>query len=210
MKYRVLLPLIAMMLAFVVPAFAGRPHFTVGLKGGYMIPEVEDWKDHYGEEGFVTGGVEIGWKFFRALELNTSVGYGEDEGTGTTVTGRESIDSVTFRYMPVHVSLLYRLILSEDQIVVPYVGGGYSHFFYWVEVNDDTISGDRMGYHARGGIQILLDRFDREAAQVLQASEGIDNTYLFFEGIYAVGDDFGDEDIDLGGWQIMGGVLFEF
>ena len=111
--------------------------------------------------------------------------------------------------MAIHISVLYRFISNEDQFIVPFLGGGYTHLFYRLKFIDDRRSGDQFGYHVRGGFQILLDRLEPEKADNILVW-GIDNSYLFFEAIYSSVDNFGSENIDLGGWAFFGGLLLEF
>jgi hypothetical protein len=103
------------------------------------------------------------------------------------------------------------LILSEDQLVVPFAGGGYNHIFFRQSLEGkETVKGDRFGYHARMGLQLLLDWLDSGAADTFDLDWGVKNSYLVFEAQYRRVDDFGSESIDLGGWSYMGGLLFEF
>lgn len=201
------------LLFLLIPALSlaeGRPHWSFGLRGGYFVPDIDGWEDQYGEKGAWLFGLEGGWKITRQLELNSTVGYSSAEGKALTVSGRPSSDKLTFRQMPINVSLIYRMVFSENQVVVPYVGGGYSHVFYWQELGDQEFSGDRYGYHARGGLQFLLDALDLDSARDIQRQWGVDHSYFVIEGLYSKVDDFGNEDIDIGGWGILGGFLLEF
>ncbi len=186
------------------------PHWSFGIKGGYFYPDIEGWEDQYEKDGAYVGGIEVGFKFLRQLELNVDINYFEARGNAITASGRRSGDRTTFHNLPIYISLLYRFIFDEDQFVVPYLGGGYVHTFYWNQLNDRNISGDRMGFHGRCGLQLLIDAIDPESARTLSEGWGIDQTYLYFEGIYSRADDFGQEEPDLGGWGILTGLLIEF
>lgn len=210
MKYRFFFLIVLVSLISAVDCRAESPRWSISLKGGYFEPDTDDWKDHYHHEGFWMGGLEIGWKIIRQLELSTGILYGEANGDAVTVTGRKSNDDITFSEAPVNVSLIFRFVFSEDQIVVPYFGGGYTHVFYWEKLNGSTKSGDQGGYHVRGGVQFLLDPLEPGAAQQLNFLWGIKHTYFFIEGMYSKVDDFGSEDVDLGSRGLLGGVLIEF
>ena len=210
MRYLIFICILLCLLAFGLPVRAEQPQWSLALKGGYSLPEIDGWEDNYGDDGFWSLGVEIGWKIKRRLELNASITYGDDGGNAVTPSGRESVDDLDFEHLPIHISVLYRFISDEDQFIVPFFGGGYTHLFYRLEFVDDDRSGDQFGYHIRGGLQILLDRLEPEKADDILDTVGIHNSYLFFEGIYSNVDNFGSEDIDLGGWAVFIGLLVEF
>lgn len=211
MRYRALLILFLAVFIWPVMSEAGTPHWSFSLKGGYFMPNVDGWKDHYGSEGAATGGIELGWKITRQLELSGDIGYFGDSGKAVTaVSGVQSIDTIYHNQVPINISLLFRLVFSNNQIVVPYVGGGYTHIFYWQKLNNNTVSGDQNGYHIRGGLQFLLDPIEPEAAEDMATIWGVDNTYFFIEGHYSKVDDFGSADYDIGGLSILGGFLLEF
>jgi len=210
MRYLIFIYVVLLLLTHAPSIRAEQPKWSVALKGGYTFPETDGWEDNYGDDGFWTLGVEIGWKINRRLELNASISYGDDSGKALTPSGKESVDDLDFEHLPIHISVLYRFISDEDQFIVPFLGGGYTHLFYKLEFVDDDRSGDQFGYHVRGGFQILLDRLEPEKADDISDKVGIHNSYLFFEGIYSNVDDFGSEDIDLGGWAVFIGLLLEF
>ena len=206
--------IVAAIIALVISAPFGAaqafPRWSFGIKGGYFYPDIEGWEDQSDKDGAYVGGIEVGFKFLRQLELNANINYSEARGNAVTTSGRRSEDRTTFHTIPIYISLLYRFIFDEDQLVVPYLGGGYTYTFYWNQLNDSNMSGDRMGFHGRCGLQILIDAIDPESARALSEGWGIDQTYLYFEGIYSRTDDFGQEDPDLGGWGILTGLLIEF
>jgi hypothetical protein len=210
MRYLIFIYLVFCILTPALPIRAEQPKWSLALKGGYVIPETDGWEDHYGDDGFWSLGAEFGWKINRRLELNASISYGDDSGKAITPSGKESVDALEYNQLPIHVSILYRFISHEDQLIVPFIGGGYTHLFYRLEFIDDKRSGDQFGYHVRSGFQILLDRLDPNDADDISDRWGINNSYLFFEGIYSNVDDFGSEDIDLGGWAVFIGLLLEF
>ena len=210
MRYFICIIILFLLVAHAPSIRAEQPIWSLALKGGYTLSEIDGWEDNYDDDGFATIGAEFGWKINRQLELNTSISYGDDRGNAFTASGRESVDALKYKQVPVHISVLYRFISHEDQFIVPFLGGGYTHLFYRLEFIDDKRTGDQFGYHVRGGFQILLDRLEPDKADEISTTWGIDHTYLFFEGIYSKVDDFGSEDIDLGGWTIFVGLLFEF
>jgi hypothetical protein len=98
---------------------------------------------------------------------------------------------------------------------VPYVGGGWSRLFYQEEVEKQSVSrGAANGYHARAGIQLLLDGLDSRAADSLYLDAGVFHTYLFLEAKYTRAMintiDNPSTSVNLGGTSYLGGLLFEF
>lgn len=207
-----LLTLLTITLILIIPMAANAESIesSFSLNGGYFMPDVDGWESHYDAKGAWTGGAEFGNALTEGLELNINLSYLKKEGSATTPTGRVSTDTATYEQVPIHVSLSYRLLFQEDQAIVPYIGGGYTHVFYREKINGDKISGDRMGYHLRGGLQLLLDHFDPETAKDFSSDWNVLNTYLTFEAIYSKVNDFGNEDIDLGGLGYMAGLRFEY
>lgn len=207
-----LLTLLAITLTLLIPMAASAESIesSFSLNGGYFMPDIDGWESHYGAEGVWTGGVEFGNTLAEGLELSVNLSYLKKEGSATTPTGRVSTDTATYEQVPIHVSLTYRLLFQDDQAIVPYIGGGYTHVFYREKINDGKISGDRMGYHLRGGLQLLLDYFDPETAKDFSSDWEVVNTYLTFEALYSKVNDFGNEDVDLGGLTYIGGIRFEY
>ncbi|MBI5746472.1 MAG: outer membrane beta-barrel protein [Nitrospirae bacterium] len=189
---------------------AESPTSSLSIKTGYFIPRIDGWSDHFDEKGVWFGGLELGWKLTRRFELSLNLDYSQTKGKATTPTGRASADEATFQQVPVYASLLYRFIFYEDQPIVPYIGGGFTHQFYRQRLDGDKVSGDQDGYHLRGGLQLLLDYVDPGTAGDFFSEWKVFNTYLTIEAIYSKVDDFGGRDVDLGGWGYVGGLLFEY
>jgi hypothetical protein len=76
----------------------------------------------------------------------------------------------------------------------------------------EKTEGSVNGYHARAGVQLLLDRLEPESAQRAHLDFGVHNTYLFLEGKYtrAEVDTVSSGSVNLGGTSLLGGFLVEF
>ena len=74
------------------------------------------------------------------------------------------------------------------------------------------VRGAANGYHARAGLQLLLDGIDQSAANSLYLDYGVYHTYLFLEAEYtrAMVDTVSGGSVNLGGTSWLGGFLFEF
>lgn len=187
------------------------PHWSLAFKSGYFRPALDQWKNNYGESGNIEWGGQIGFKILRPWELGVEGGYFTDSGTALTASGLPSISRQKIKLFPLQAYVVYRLIYDEDQILVPFAGGGYTHVLYRQSLGGrGTVKGSQMGYHGRMGLQLLLDWFDPATADSFDLDLGVKNSYLVFEAQYRKVDDFGGESVDLGGWSYLGSLLFEF
>ncbi len=187
------------------------PHWSLGLKSGYFKPALDQWKTSYENSGNIEWAGQVGFKITRGWELGVEGGYFTDSGIALTESGLPSILNQRIRYFPLQTYLLYRLIFNEDQIFVPFAGGGFSYIIYRQSLEGKgTIKGSQEGYHARLGLQLLLDWFDPAAADSFDMDLGVKNSYLVLEAQYSKVDRFGSESLDLGGWSYLGNLLFEF
>jgi hypothetical protein len=117
----------------------------------------------------------------------------------------------TLQVVPVQPYVLLDLMLSEEQLLVPYVAGGWSRYYYRQEVDgaDDT-DGHLDGYHFRGGLKLLLNRLDPRSAKKARDAFGLKRTYFTTEAQFAKVDDFGGTSADLGGWSFFAGTALQF
>ncbi len=184
--------------------------WAVAIKGGLFAPGLSDWERQYGAEGETILGVNLGFKLSPRLEIGVEGSSFSADGQATTTSGRPSGTNQHFKLCPVQVYLSYQFAFYEDQMFVPYIGGGYSHFTYRTSLEGgETISGAQEGYHFRGGLALLLDALDPDAAD--RAKEwGLLNSYLLLEAQYAKINDFGSATVDLGGWTYWGGLMYAF
>lgn len=178
---------------------------------GQIEPTSDDWKDIYGDKRVSNYRASIGYRFHPTLGVEIGGGYLTKDGKGKTLAGRDTGAETIFQSAPVDLTLLYRLNYFKEQFIVPYVGGGVSYNLYWERVKDgNEIKGGMWGRHATGGINLLLDRLDKKSARDLEEDYGINNTYLTIGATQSVINDFGKEEVDLGGWNYSAGLLFEF
>lgn len=134
-----------------------------------------------------------------------------DNGFALGADGRQSGVKQQLVLIPTQLFLIYQFAFKDDQLLVPYLGGGYTHVTYrrYVE-GQGTVMGGKEGYHARAGLKFLLNRLEPSAADKLYENSGIINTYFFLEGQYARVNGFDDSSVNLGGWSYFGGFQFEF
>lgn len=188
-----------------------RTGLSFGLSYGQLEPASDEWKEIYDDDRISTYRVSLGYRFHPTVSVEMGAGYQTKDGKGKTITGKDTGVKTTFQTVPVDITLLYRMNYFDDQIIVPYIGGGVSYNFYWENVKDGKeLKGGMRGHHATGGLQLLLDNIDTRSAFDLEEDYGIENTYLTIGATHSIIDDFGKEDVDLGGWNYNMGLLFEF
>lgn len=190
------------------PAVPDRPHWSLEIKGGRFFPDLDNWKEFYGNDSTTQLGLGFGYKVLRQLEVGAEASYIRDKGTGFLPLNLTPGGEVTWTLVPVDVFVLFRGVFSESQWVVPYVGGGWTRAFYKQEItNQDNVEGKTDGYHARLGVQLLLDNMASGEAAKAESRVGLDNTYLYLEAKTFSAKKDG---VELGGTSYLLGVLLEF
>jgi hypothetical protein len=195
-----------------------RPHWSLELKGGAFFPDTAGWSKAYGSSFMGEYGGALSYKVFRQVELGLEGSYLSASGKGQlplhSATGNLALaGDVSYELAPLDLFVLARGIFREDQLLVPYAAAGYTRLFYREEVKGQgTTKGSVNGYHARAGVQLLLDGLEPDASRSLYLENGIYHTYLFLEGKYlhAKADTVPTGSVNLGGTSFLGGFLFEF
>ncbi len=195
-----------------------RPHWSLEFKGGSFYPDIENWQAYYGNRKTGHYAASLAYKLFRQLEVGVEGGYIRDTGQGfAPIHSAGGIPvfagNVTYELLPVSAFLLLRGVFSERQVVVPYIGGGWTRMYYREETENQSVArGHADGYFGRAGLQFLLDGLDQSAANSFYLDYGVMHTYLFFEAqrSRAMIDTVTGESVNLGGTSFLGGLLFEF
>jgi hypothetical protein len=182
----------------------------LGFKAGYFSPQEDGWDDIYGDgnvEFVGQGGLKISPKW----DIGIEGGYFTEKGSSRTPSGGISTLRQKIQLFPLKVFFIFNAIFEKSQLLVPFAGGGYSHVIFLQSLDgQSTISGDRSGFHGRGGLKILLDIIDPVGADAFNIGWGVKNTYFIMEAQYSRADDFGSDSINLGGWSYLGGIVVEF
>lgn len=190
-----------------------RPHWSLELKSGAFFPATADWSKFYGSSYTGEYGAALSYKVLRQLEVGIEGSYSTASGKGQQLIHSLAAGSASNEHAPLNVFVLARGIFNENQLLVPYAGGGYTRMFFREEVDGGgTTKGSVNGYHARGGVQLLLDGLDSAAADNLYKDYGMYHTYFFVEGKYtrAMADTVSAGSVNIGGSSAMGGFMFEF
>jgi hypothetical protein len=190
-----------------------RPHWSLELKGGEFIPDVDNWSTYYGQRYTSEYGGSLAYKVTRKLEFGIEGMYLKDNGQGVAPIHQTISGSVKYEAAPLNLFVLYRGLFSEKQWLVPYVGGGWTTIFYREKVQYQGVTrGSTNGYHARAGLQLLLDGIDPSASTSVYLDYGVFHTYIFIEAEYtrAMANTATSGSVNLGGTSWLAGLLFEF
>jgi len=140
------------------------------------------------------------------FELGTGFLSEQRVASGAT-TGAASQDSFRFTLVPIQNNFTYRADFKENQLLVPYVKFGPDYVYFRENLQGTVVQGMKYGLHGTLGLQILLE-FLGEAEDM--ASYGVNDVYFTLEGEYAWIESFGAAGLDLSGWLVSAGLLFEF
>jgi len=185
------------------------PHWSLEVKLGSFEPAPDQWEDFYGDKRITIGGGALAYKVLRTLEIGLEAHYVWDRGTGQLIQNQQQGGSVTYQAYPLGLYAVFRMIFNENQWLVPYVGGGASRIYYEQSIKgQDSIKGSVDGHYFKGGLQLLLDRFEINRALSVAREFGLDNSYFFLEIQSITAEE--NSTTDLGGQLILGGFLFEF
>ena len=141
-----------------------RPHWSVEVKGGNFAPDLPDWQKFYGKKYMTEFAGSLAYKVIRQVELGISAGYLQAKGKALAPIHGTTSGNATYKLAPVNVFVLLRGVMSENQWLVPYAGGGFTRMFYSEQVeSQNSVNGSADGYHVRGGLQFVLDALDPKA-----------------------------------------------
>ncbi len=211
MTYMKKLLLLFLLTAFPVSGFAkdvlNTPRWSFELKGGYFEPALERWAEFYGEDRMSQFNLLLAYKLTRFLDIGFETGYRRDSGKGYLEVSSTLGGEVDYENYPVGLFAVIRGVFSEDQWLVPYMGGGFGRIYYKTAIEyQDSVRGAVNGYNARVGVQLLLDVFDKSLANSSRKDYGLHNTYLTLE----IQKSRVRGSVDLGGSHYLAGLLFEF
>jgi hypothetical protein len=190
-----------------------RPHWSLEVKGGFFYPDIDDWKTYYGDRKTSHYAATLAYKVFRQLDVGIEGGYIKDTGQGFAPVHGTFAGEVTYELFPVNAFLLLRGVFSEEQWLVPYIGGGWTRMYYREKIESQgSVKGYADGYHGKAGLQFLLDGLDQSAANSFYLDSGVFHTYFFLEAqrTRVMADTVTGESVNIGGTSYLAGLLFEF
>ena len=190
-----------------------RPRWSLEIKGGKLTPDIDNFSTAYDSHAMTEFEAAGAYKIIRQIEVGVEGGYSRAGGSGYAPLHNMKAGHVILNFYPVDVFVLARGVIKEDQWVVPYVGGGWSRIYYREEIQDQGVArGFANGYHARGGLQFMLDMIDADAANSAFRDYGLRHSYFFIEAKYtrAMADTVSGTSTNIGGKSLLAGFLFEF
>lgn len=189
------------------PATADEPTPWVGeLKGGSFEPDLDDYATFYGDSRTNFFALAFGYQFRPWLELGGQLGGMRDTGVGLQPGNGQLGGSVEYTLVPAHLYVNFIGKRDHEQLFVPFAGAGLTTAWYRQEIaTQETREGSTdLGYNARAGVMLLLDRLDSSSA--LSQNDSL-QTYLTFQVEWFSTEVDG---IDLGGLTYLLGVRFEW
>ena len=167
------------------------------------------------------------WQKLGNIGIEGASGYWSDKGRGVTESGARSSDATRFKMVPFKLSAVYRFDYLMDKYAVPVVPSikfGFDYFLWWVLNQRNGIArytdkngkkfeglGGTFGLHVSYGLLFNLDYVDPTLARDFDNNVGVNNTYLYVEGVYSWVNDFGSKNSwDLSSHGFLAGILFEF
>lgn len=191
-------------------------HGAIELKFGPHRPNVGmlnvndaayEYGTFFGEhENMLRAILEIDWQFARVDEvvsfgLGVSFGFMREEAKGfveSDAGGLErSSDTTALNVMPMAVLGVIRLDVLQEKLAIPFVPffkAGLNWYPWWTKTGGERDnSGGSLGWQVNPGIAFLLDWIDETTARTFDNEVGVNNSYIFFELLYARVNGFGDD-----------------
>jgi len=178
------------------------------IRGGWFKPDLDMYKEFYGENGDLYFSGIFGRRFKPWLELAGELGFFNDTGVGLQLGNNTKGGQVKYTLVPAHIFVKFRGEFSEPQILVPYGGVGLTSAYYKQEIASQGDKSGRtdLGYNVRFGVELNLNRLDARSARRAR-EQFLTRSYLYLEAQYFSTEVDG---IDLGGVAYMLGLRMEF
>jgi hypothetical protein len=193
----------------VAPESGGRAHspWLLEFKVGKFEPDLDLYQDFYGDKSDLYISGVFGRRFKPWLDLAGELGYFHDTGVGFQASNGVPGGQVKYKLIPATVFVNFRGEFSEPQILVPYGGVGLTSAWYTqkIEGQGDKSGRTDLGYNARFGVELNLNRLDAGAAR-RGRDKSLTRSYLYLEAQYFSTEVDG---VDLGGVAYMLGLRME-
>jgi len=181
-------------------------------------------------------GLEFDWQIVRLgpvanLGIGAFAQYGNAFAQAPATAGMTSSDPTQWRRTEQTTSLqaintaifgVFRLDGLARKVrwlpLAPYAKAGVALAPWWVTIGEQTardpITGQDAvglshGLFVGGGLSVLLDVFEPQAARQWDQMSGVNHSYLFFELQYTYLGGFGRRTLDLGGIGWTAGIMLE-
>ncbi|MEC9073441.1 MAG: MXAN_2562 family outer membrane beta-barrel protein, partial [Myxococcota bacterium] len=195
-----------------------------------QFEEASPYGDAFGTNSANLIGLHLDYQVFQglgSLAIGAGIRYGAVKGNAIAADGSSATDETGLHLMPATLSLTYRFDWPSLRFgfpLVPYGKAGASYMVWWMTNGRGEVAnaydpegvgrvgmGGTMGWHAGGGVQILLDWFAPTMALVFDDESGVNNSYFFAEYMIHQVNDFGsDTSLELSDEAFSLGLMFEF
>lgn len=188
---------------------------NVQLRYGPITLEDEYLQDVFGQNPNEILWFEYGYAS-RFVDANFGIGFYQEMGWLQTADGVSSDEHDMFTLFPLALTVTGRLDLLDEQPIVPFGRIGVDYWMWkenwYVPDTNSMVSqndGGKYGWHYGGGLLLLLDVLDRRAASRLEATTGINDTFLVAE-YRNTNLITGSQQLDLSNWELSFGLKFDF
>ena len=171
-------------------------------------PDLPLYEDFYGDDRNGYFSAAFGYQFKRWLELGGELGYSRDKGVGAQPGNAQLGGEVVYTLIPAHLFVNFHGKSNHNQLFVPYAGVGLTMAYYKQDIESQPNRDGRtdLGYNARAGLQLLLNRLDTRTSDRVSPN-GEFQSYLFVEGQWFSAKADG---ADLGGVTYLIGLRMEW
>ena len=209
---RSLILLLALCLIFSAPSFSAErssQSWSAELKSGFWMPTNSTTEKFFDKCCNIVTEISGGYLYKARYGVEVGVGVMSQDGNarGTTTEG-VSQDTFNLFLISMETTAVWRMDYVNDQIVVPYIKGGFDYVFFRENTEGNITKGLKTGLHAIGGLQFLLEAFDSDES--LAIDYGINDFYFVIEARYNYVNSFGKKGLNLSGPIYSAGFLFEF
>ncbi len=175
---------------------------------GQFAPGLIAWRSGYDDRHMPGWQMSVAYKPVPVVDVGLGLGYFSAAGVGFLPLNNAPGGAVTYTVYPFDVYASLQAKFSAEQWLVPYMGGGYTLFFYQIDIKGQADrEGKAEGVHYNFGLRFSLNKLDAGAARRLQQGWGIERTQLIVD---VKKYDVTKLDADLGGDIYSLGLLFEF
>ncbi|MBP48195.1 MAG: hypothetical protein CMH53_09690 [Myxococcales bacterium] len=174
-------------------------------------------------------GASLDWRLWKGVgefSAGLSIGYWSQKGKSRAYDGTASQDDTELVVVPITLDAVYRFTWLADKYdfpLVPYAKIGLAYGIWWAMDGTGEVSqwtgpdnkvytgnGGVAGFHAVGGIRLLLDVFEPKAARGFDLEMGVNHSYVFIEVQRLALTNFGDaKALDLSDDLIVFGLAFD-
>ncbi|MFA5623440.1 MAG: fibronectin type III domain-containing protein [Bradymonadales bacterium] len=157
-----------------------------------------------GKTGYLVEA-EYDYQLYRgigSLGIGFHLGYGAIKGNAVDSAGEPSVDETAISWLPLRISLVYRMDWLWLNLNIPftfYGKIGFDYVFWWVTDGSGQVAnaggqsgaGGTFGWHGVAGAAFVLDWLAPGMAKSFDVEWGVNNSYIFAEFLYADINNFG-------------------